>query len=227
MEVVLLSDSIELIHCTAFYGCANDTLIYFTGNAPHISDYPYSAFLYTKTNVIGVYHPGTEGWKLPLPAYLGNQGVLWGEAHLYLDGYHCGFCSEVNPEFTGITVIDDELCYLENGTPVNYTGLYEQDEIVYYLRSCKVALNYTGLCQYEGYWFYIREGVVDWSYTGLCGHGNGWFYIRDGVLNWNYTGLCKYGNTLFYVKKGTLDWSFNGTCKYNGKTYTIKGGIAQ
>lgn len=84
--------------------------------------------------------------------------------------------------------------------------------------------DYTGIYDINGALFYVKNGCIDYYYNSLCEYEGEWYYIEDGTVNWTAKTLTKYGDTLFFVQNGKVDWDADTLFLHDGVWYYVKYG---
>ena len=67
-----------------------------------------------------------------------------------------------------------------------------------------VPVNYTGVFENENGWWYVKDSKVDFHYTGLADNQYGTWYIVNGKVKFSYSGTVDFDGQTFTVEKGKV-----------------------
>ena len=143
--------------------------------------------------------------------------VAWGEVAVTANGlqndpdhpadwYYCAN-GQVQTQFTGLAMYDDEWFWLENGRlDTTKNALIEYDGGMFYVGAGRLIRETNGLYQdpNSDAWYFIANGEVQVNYTGLAFYDGRWFYVVNGKLAVNYTGAIMYDGAEFQVINGMV-----------------------
>ncbi|MGN1330307.1 MAG: hypothetical protein ACI4VN_03085, partial [Clostridia bacterium] len=111
----------------------------------------------------------------------------------------------------GLILKDGKYVYYKNGIiNTNFTGLYEQDSVIWYVISGEVDFSYTGTYTDETGTYVIEKSQVR-IITKLMEIDSSWYMVINGKIDYNYTGIGQNDNGKWYLENGIITYKYNGT----------------
>ena len=114
---------------------------------------------------------------------------------------------QIQSEYKGLALYDNEWFYLENGyLDTNTNGIVEHDGGKFIVAVGRIAKEANGLWQdpKDGKWYFASNGQIQTQHTGVAGYDGKLFYVIKGELATDYKGTIKYNGVADEVINGQL-----------------------
>ncbi|MBS6116658.1 MAG: hypothetical protein KH896_00005, partial [Clostridiales bacterium] len=114
---------------------------------------------------------------------------------------------QIQSEYKGLALYDNEWFYLENGyLDTNTNGIVEHDGGKFIVAVGRIAKEANGLWQdpKDKKWYFASNGQIQTQHTGVAGYDGKLFYVIKGELATDYKGTIKYKGVVYEVINGQL-----------------------
>lgn len=163
-----------------------------------------------------------------------GNAAAYDELHGNVTGEHAGNAVlQIRNEYglltarISVTVLDANDFTKEAGD--DYTGIYDDQGTLRYLKNGWQQDKYTGLINDSVGWWYVKNGVVDTSYTGFASNENGWWYVENGKITFQKNsvaqGIVKNESGWWHVKNSKVVFDSTVTNNETGWWYVQNGKV--
>jgi len=132
---------------------------------------------------------------------------------------------KINSSFTGLYEQDNVKWYVIKGeVDFNYNGTYKDKTGTYLIEKNKVMVDFIGLKQLDD-WRMVINGKIDYNYTGLAKNQYGTWYMKDGKISYDYTGVYKDATGDYVVQKSQVRTDLTGLVELDDWRMVIDGKV--
>ena len=125
------------------------------------------------------------------------------------------------------TTTDDKFYFFSQGQiQSEYKGLALYDNEWFYLENGYLDTNTNGIVEHDGGKFIVAVGRIAKEANGLWQDPKDkkWYFASNGQIQTQHTGVAGYDGKLFYIIKGELATDYKGTIEYKGVVYEVING---
>lgn len=135
------------------------------------------------------------------------KAVAAGEATISVNDCKVGIDDPNDPSESIMDYAGDASCtitVLEPVYPKDFTGLYEKEGQIVYLKNGVIDTTYTDVVSYKGEWICIKNGVFDPELNSVEKNANGMWAIQNGKVDFTYKGFLNNEEGWWYLEKGKV-----------------------